>query len=152
MGSLGPIWIFFSSLITQFSSLITHHLKYPNFLIPTRLAIVFNSHHSIISTVLWDPHTNPKKTFLSFFSPLTLTSFFDYPFFFPPRLSLEHLRDWEVKLMKSTWGSWTLWAIYREMLPRALPKKQQSIPMPFYSPQKFSMCNVNWTLWSNSKK
>ena len=26
---------------------------------------------------------------------------------------------------------------YREMLPRALPEKQQSIPMPFYSPQNF---------------
>jgi len=32
------------------------------------------------------------------------------------------------------------------MLPRALPEKQQSIPMPFYSPQKFSKRNVNWTL------
>ena len=56
-----------SSLLTQFSSLVTHYLKYPNFLIPTRLATIFNSHHSIISTILWDPHTDPKKTFLSFF-------------------------------------------------------------------------------------
>ena len=64
-------FFFFWSLISSFnfrhSSLITYHLEYPNFLIPTRLAIVFISHHSIISTVLWDPHIDPKKTFLSFF-------------------------------------------------------------------------------------
>ena len=148
----GFFFFYHSSPLTQFLSLITHHLKYPNFLIPTRLATVFNSHHSIISTVLWDPHTNPKKTFLSFFFSPNSYIFLWLSFFFPLRLSLEHLRDWEVELMKSTWGSWTLWSIYREMLPRALPKKQQSIPMPFYSPQKFSKPNVNWTLWSNSKK
>ena len=42
--SQGAVWFFennHSSLLTQFSSLITHHLKYPNFLYPTRLAHVF---------------------------------------------------------------------------------------------------------------
>ena len=37
------------SLLTQFLSLITHHLKYPNFLYPTCLAFSA-SHHSIFST------------------------------------------------------------------------------------------------------
>ena len=46
------------------------------------MATIFTSHHSIISTVLWDPHTDPNKTFLSFFFPLTLTSFFASPFLF----------------------------------------------------------------------
>ena len=104
------------------------------------MATIFNSHHLIISTILWDPHTDPKKTFLSFF------------IFFFLCLSLEHLQDREVELVKLTWGSWTLWSIYKEILPKALPKKQQSIPMPFYSPRNFSKCNVNWTLWSKFKE
>ena len=57
-----------SSLLTQFSSFITHHLKYPNFPNPTRLDIVFCSHHSKFSTfcgpipVIWG-------SFYNFFFP-----------------------------------------------------------------------------------
>ena len=46
--SLGAVWFFFFitpySLIfvTHHSLLITHHLKYPNFLNPTRLAHIFS--------------------------------------------------------------------------------------------------------------
>ena len=73
--NLGPVCFFFfffsnhSSLLTQFSSFITHHLKYPNFPNPTRLDIVFCSHHSKFSTfcgpipVIWG-------SFYNFFFPL----------------------------------------------------------------------------------
>ena len=67
---------FFSSLITQFSPLIsyhsffiTHYLKYPNFPNPTCLDIVFSSHHSKFSTFC-GPHTCNLVQFLLFFSPL----------------------------------------------------------------------------------
>ena len=70
---LGACLFFFffsnhSSLLTQFSSFITHHLKYPNFPNPTRLDIVFCSHHSKFSTfcgpipVIWG-------SFYNFFFP-----------------------------------------------------------------------------------
>ena len=55
------VFFFFLSLLTQFSSLITHCLKYPNFLNPTRLDTVFTSHHSNISTFLWDPYLITKS-------------------------------------------------------------------------------------------
>ena len=38
-----------SSLITPYSIFVTHHLKYPNFLNPTRLTLFSASHHSNIS-------------------------------------------------------------------------------------------------------
>ena len=116
-----------SSLLTQFSSLITHHssLKIPQFpnIHPFGYCFQFTSLNYFYYFV--GPTHSPKEDF-------SLPLFF----FFFLRLSLEHLQDQEVELVKSTWGSWTLWSIYREMLPRALLEKQQSIPMPFYSPQK----------------
>ena len=65
------IYFYHPSFITSYSIFVTYHLKYSNFLISTHLAIVFTSHHLIISTVLQDPHTDPKKTF-----------FFSFPFVF----------------------------------------------------------------------
>ena len=43
-GCLDFFFCYHSSLLTQFSSLITHHLKYPNFPKPTH----FGTHHSVL--------------------------------------------------------------------------------------------------------
>ena len=55
------VFFFFSSLFTQFSSLITHHLKYPISHYPTRLDTAFTSYHSNISTFSWDPYLITKS-------------------------------------------------------------------------------------------
>ena len=63
-GSKGLFFFFFfnhPSLLTQFSSLVTHNLKYPNFLYPPVWHIFLLSHHSNISTVLWDPCLTPHS-------------------------------------------------------------------------------------------
>ena len=54
-----------SSLLTQFLSLIMHHLKYPNSLHPTHLDTVFSFHHSNISTFLWDLYLITKSNLSS---------------------------------------------------------------------------------------
>ena len=55
-GLFGFSFFHHSSLLTQFSSLIliTHHLKYPNFLYPTRLAHVFSFSSLKFFYDLWD--------------------------------------------------------------------------------------------------
>ena len=50
-----------SPLLTQFSSLVTHHLKYPNFLNPTRLAHIFSFSSLKIFYCLWDPCLTPHS-------------------------------------------------------------------------------------------
>ena len=54
-------FFYHSSLLTQFSPLVTHNLKYPNFLYPPIWHIFLLSHHSNISTVLWDPCLTPHS-------------------------------------------------------------------------------------------
>ena len=52
------------SLITQFSSLINHHLKYLNFLHPTHLAHIFNFSSLNFFYFLWDPYLSTMSSIL----------------------------------------------------------------------------------------
>ena len=70
----GFFFFYHSLLLTQFSSLITHHLKYPNSLYEVCLAPSLTCHHSIFVNYLWASHTDPKKTFLSSFSFFSRTA------------------------------------------------------------------------------
>ena len=82
-----------SSLNFRYSSLITHHLKYPTPYTPSRLAPSLTCHHSIFFNCLWDPHTDPMSIdfslslslylFPPFASPLhfSLFFFFIFPYF-----------------------------------------------------------------------
>ena len=76
-----------SSLNFRYSSLITHHLKYPTLYTPPRLAPSLTCHHSIFFNCLWDPHTDPTSIDFSlslslslFFPPLHLPFIFLYFF------------------------------------------------------------------------
>ena len=58
-GCLVVFFFFFShhsSFNFRHSSLITHYLKYPNFLYPPLGTLHSTSHHSNFSTFLWDPY------------------------------------------------------------------------------------------------
>ena len=83
-----------SSLNFRYSSLITHHLKYPTPYTPPRLAPSLTCHHSIFFNCLWDPHTDPMSIDFSLslslsFSPLCISPSFFSIFFlhFPLFLS-----------------------------------------------------------------
>ena len=52
----------YSSLLTQFLSLITHYLKYPNFLYPSVWHTSLNFSSLNFSTFLWDPHLSTMSS------------------------------------------------------------------------------------------
>ena len=66
IGDYGAIRFFFffhhSSLLTQFSSLITLHLKYPNFLYPPVWHTSLNFLSLNFSTFLWDPRLSTMSS------------------------------------------------------------------------------------------
>ena len=64
-----------SSLNFRHSSFITHHLKYPNFPNPTRLAHVFSFLSLNFFYFLWDHTWAPYQTFLLAYPPHTISSF-----------------------------------------------------------------------------
>ena len=84
---LGPVWIFFyqSSLLTQFLSLVTHQLKYPNSLHSTRLA------PSLITQIFQlfvDPILVTRAKLLAY--PPIFFSFLIFPSPFSPVTLLKH--------------------------------------------------------------
>ena len=80
-----------SSLNFRHSSFITHHLKYPNFPNPTRLAHVFSFLSLNFFYFLWDHTWAPYQTFLLAYPPHTISSFHithcSFPFQFNPQYS-----------------------------------------------------------------
>ena len=84
-------------------SLITHHLKYPNFLNPTHLAHIFSFSSLTLFYFLWDPYlSNWSETFISLpASPSFPTIFFTAHFILLPPQSQCQSATKEVQTTKT---------------------------------------------------
>ena len=168
---LGPIWFFFFFFITHHSLLnfchsllFTHHLKYPNFPNPTRLAHVFSFSSLNFFYFLWDHTWARHKAFPLAYPPHTISSFHiahcSFPFQFNPQYSPQ-TRDFNPGIpfffsffLQPPIPTTTTSVLSLKHKPRKFTSPQQSIRCPnrcFYFFFIFFM-GLRWEMWKGRKK